>query len=188
MIVTSDLTEPTAETIVRIIECKARKSIGAQVIRAEFGKAYDLKVTSYLIWSFFTPSERAIRGAKALGLDLEPLGFDTDMREELIGNAFRGLIHGGVTAAILDVTGGIAAFFSLRNKLKGQSLEKVAQRFSKFGTVDLRIDYLRPGVGKSFTSTGTILRTGNKVAVVRTELHNEENALIAVGTASYIVG
>ena len=84
LIVTNDSKPPTAETTVRIIECKCRKSIGAQVIRAEFGKAYDLKVTSYLVWSFITPSKRAIEGAKSLGIDLEVLGFDTDMREKLI--------------------------------------------------------------------------------------------------------
>lgn len=86
LIVTNDSKPPTAETTVRIIECKCRKSIGAQVIRAEFGKAYDLKVTSYLIWSFITPNKRAMEGAKSLGLDLEALGFDTDMREKLIEN------------------------------------------------------------------------------------------------------
>ena len=85
LIITNDPKKPpTAETIIRIIECKCRKSIGAQVIRAEFGKGYDLKVTSYLIWSFITPNKRAIEGAKRLGLDLEALGFDTDMRGQLI--------------------------------------------------------------------------------------------------------
>jgi hypothetical protein len=84
LIVTNDSKTPTAETIIRIIECKCRKSIGAQVIRAEFGKAYDLKVTSYLVWSFITPNKQAIEGARNLGLNLEALGFDTDMREKLI--------------------------------------------------------------------------------------------------------
>jgi len=110
------------------------------------------------------------------------------MRDDLLGNTFRGLIHGGVTAAVLDVTGGIAAFFSLRHKLLGEPMEKVAERFARFGTVDLRIDYLRPGIGESFTSTGSILRTGNKVAVARMELHNEKGRLLAVGTGSYMVG
>ena len=45
LIVTNDSKSPTAETLISITECKSHKSIGAQVIRAEFGKAYDLKVT-----------------------------------------------------------------------------------------------------------------------------------------------
>ena len=110
------------------------------------------------------------------------------MREDLIGNAFRGLLHGGVTAAILDVVGGIASFFNLRSQMKGQSIEKAAERFIKLGTIDLRIDYLRPGKGKEFTGVATILRSGSKIAVARMELHNEEGRLLAVGTGSYMVG
>ena len=111
-----------------------------------------------------------------------------DMKHDLLGNAFRGLIHGGVTASVLDVAGGVAAFFSLRKRLKDQPLEKAAESYRKFGTVDLRIDYLRPGLGKSFTATGYVLRTGSKVAVARMELRNEEDRLLATGTGSYMVG
>ena len=62
------------------------------------------------------------------------------------------------------------------------------QRLSKVGTIDMRVDYLRPGTGKHFTATGWILRTGGKVAVTRMELRNEEETLIAVGTGTYTVG
>ncbi len=130
---------------------------------------------------------------KVLGLEIESIEKESvhlkfDMKEDLLGNAFRGMIHGGVIASILDVAGGVAAFFSLRDKLKGQSLEKAAQSYSRFGTVDLRIDYLRPGIGESFNARGSILRTGNKVAVARMELHNEKDKLIATGTGTYLVG
>lgn len=110
------------------------------------------------------------------------------MREDLVGNAYRGLLHGGVTAAVLDVVGGMASFFSLRSRTKGQPIEKAAERFSRLGTIDLRIDYLRPGMGKAFTATAIILRTGSKVAVARMELKNEEDRTIAVGTGTYMVG
>jgi acyl-coenzyme A thioesterase PaaI-like protein len=52
----------------------------------------------------------------------------------------------------------------------------------------MRVDYLRPGRGKRFRSSGTVMRTGNKVAVTRMELRNEGNVVIAVGTGAYIVG
>ena len=130
---------------------------------------------------------------QVLGMEIEWVKTESiclkfDMKEALLGNAFRGLLHGGVIASILDVAGGVAAFFSLRHKLKGQSLEKAAQSFSKFGTIDLRIDYLRPGIGESFKATGSILRTGSKVAVARMEMHNEKGRLLATGTGSYMVG
>ena len=57
----------------------------------------------------------------------------------------------------------------------------------KMSTIDLRIDYLRPGRGKAFIADGKILRIGNKVAVTRMELHNDEGKLIAVGTGTYIL-
>jgi len=54
-------------------------------------------------------------------------------------------------------------------------------------TIDLRVDFLRPGLGKWFVATAYTLRTGNRVAVTRIELHNDRNDLIAVGTGSYVV-
>ena len=64
----------------------------------------------------------------------------------------------------------------------------MTERFSRVGTIDLRVDYLRPGLGDFFIGTGSIIRAGNKVTVVRMELHNNEEQMIAVGTGTYIVG
>jgi len=47
---------------------------------------------------------------------------------------------------------------------------------------------LRPGRGLYFIATGSVLRSGRKVAVTRMELHNDEDILIAVGTGCYLVG
>jgi uncharacterized protein (TIGR00369 family) len=100
----------------------------------------------------------------------------------------QGILHGGVTSAVLDVTGGVVAFTGLVRKLADLPIEERIQRFAKIGTIDLRIDYLRPGKGKWFEATGYPLRTGNKVAVARMELHNDTGELIAVGTGAYLVG
>ena len=62
------------------------------------------------------------------------------------------------------------------------------QRLQKLGTIDIRIDFLRPGRGNSFTATAQVIRKGKKVAVTRMELHNEEGLEIALGTATYLVG
>lgn len=40
--------------------------------------------------------------------------------------------------------------------------------------------------GERFTATSSLLRAGNKVAVARVELHNEEQLYIA--SATYMVG
>ncbi len=65
--------------------------------------------------------------------------------------------------------------------------EELRQRLSRMGTIDLRVDYLRPGRGERFTATSTLLRAGNKVAVARVELHNEAQVYIASATATYMV-
>jgi uncharacterized protein (TIGR00369 family) len=111
-----------------------------------------------------------------------------DMRRDLIGNFVRDILHGGVISAVLDLTGGLIASVELVKHLDGHSIEEICRRFTRIGTIDLRVDYLRAGQGEYFTSTGTVLRKGNKVAVVRTELMNDQGLLIAAGTGTYLVG
>jgi uncharacterized protein (TIGR00369 family) len=129
---------------------------------------------------------------RVLGVRLELLRYDhvkarLEMRNELVGNYMRGSLHGGVISSLLDVTGGLAAFMGIQQKLADSNLANKLKQFGKLGTIDLRVDYLRPGLGSHFISSGYSLRTGNKVAVTRIELHNEKEALIAVGTGSYVI-
>jgi len=106
------------------------------------------------------------------------------MRPDLIGNSRRGILHGGVIAAVLDVTAGFSIMLALHKETQpGEKLE-----FPNIGTVDLRVDYLRPGRGKHFVSTGRVVRLGNRIAVTHMELHNDEGELIATGGAAFVVG
>ncbi len=130
---------------------------------------------------------------KVLGLRVAAIGYSRvkvrfDMRDELIGNYIRGTLHGGVISSVIDVTGGLAAFMGIQQKISDRDLNAKLERFGRLGTIDLRVDYLRPGIGEWFVSTGYTLRTGNKVAVTRIELINNQDDLIAVGTGSYVVG
>ena len=111
-----------------------------------------------------------------------------DMREELIGNFMRRILHGGVISSVLDLTGGLIAFAELLKHLDYMLAEEVQKRLARVGTIDLRVDYLRIGEGEFFTATGSVLRQGNKVAVIRTELCNDKDLLIAAGTGTYLVG
>lgn len=111
-----------------------------------------------------------------------------DMRQELIGNFVREILHGGVISSVLDLTGGLVASVELLRHLEGLEIAEVGKRLAKMGTIDLRVDFLRPGKGLYFTATGTVLRKGSKVAVVRTELCNDQKVLIAAGTGTYLVG
>ncbi len=111
-----------------------------------------------------------------------------DMQEKLIGNFIKGSLHGGVVASVMDLTGGIVAGIGLVRQLMGASTEEIFDRIARMGTIDLRVDYLRPGKGRYFLTEGVILRAGSKVAVARMEMRNDEQTLIAVGTGTYIVG
>ena len=111
-----------------------------------------------------------------------------DMEDRLIGNYMRSVLHGGVISSVLDATGGLIATIGLLNKMAGQPVDEFEKRFSRMGTIDLRIDFLRPGRGRYFIASGSIMRTGRRVSVTRMELHNDENLLIAVGTGTYVVG
>lgn len=111
------------------------------------------------------------------------------MNDLLVGNPVHKSLHGGVISTILDVTGGITAFVGILKTLKPDVWEhKVQDIFQQFGTIDLRVDYLRPGLGQVFFATGSLLRLGNKVAVTQMRLLNEQEDLIAIATATYIVG
>jgi hypothetical protein len=86
LIVTSSQEPPHPHNAIRIIEAKCIRQLGTQTVRSEFGKAHDLRVATYLIWSFYSPSPKVVAGARGLGIDLEALGFDTERRADLIGS------------------------------------------------------------------------------------------------------
>ena len=130
---------------------------------------------------------------KVLGLSIERMSSEGvrvafGMKPELIGNYVHGVLHGGVISSVLDATGGIVASIGVVEKLQSSPPEEIALGISKVGTIDLRVDYLRPGLGKCFHATGAVMRSGRKVTVARMELYNELETLIAVGTGTYIVG
>lgn len=112
---------------------------------------------------------------------------EVGMRPELIGTAMHHRLHGGVIATILDSAGGFAICHSLIDKFCDESLEQLGTRFGRVGTVDMRVDFLRQGVGKKFVATGKVIRLGGRIATTQMELVNEADELIASGTASYVV-
>lgn len=111
-----------------------------------------------------------------------------EMKDEFIGNYKYGILHGGVISSVLDVTGGAIASVGLLKKMAGNPPGEIEKRISKISTVDLRVDYLRPGKGRFFLASGSVMRIGNKVAVIRTTLHNDQEVLTAVGTGTYMLG
>jgi len=109
-------------------------------------------------------------------------------QKQLIGNPLQNILHGGVTAAALDLVGGVVAAANIIDNLDDLSEKNIQKSLGKLGTIDLRTDFLRPGRGEEFIATACIIRSGNKVAVARMEMHNEKGEHIAFGTGTYMVG
>ena len=122
-------------------------------------------------------------GLKVESFDIEAPKLRFDMRPELVGNPARKILHGGVISATLDVAGGFAIMLQLAAEMTG-----IPTSFPRMGTIDLRVDYLRPGRGKHFIATARIVRKGSRIAVTHMELVNDAGELIATGSAAYAVG
>jgi uncharacterized protein (TIGR00369 family) len=97
-------------------------------------------------------------------------------RPELVGDPWRPALHGGVISAVIDTAGGLAVFTTL-DQIGGVS------------TVDLRVDYLRPGLLEDVFCEATVIRAGNRVAQtsMRVLQGPDRQYLTAEGRAVYNV-
>lgn len=110
-----------------------------------------------------------------------------DLKPELIGHPAHGRLHGGVISAVLDTMGGLAGMVAIGEHHAHETAEQVMHRFVRFGTIDLRVDFLRPGLGRAFLTTTEVTRLGGRVVSTLMRMHNDDGKLIATGAAGYIV-
>lgn len=110
-----------------------------------------------------------------------------EMRPELVGHYLHNRIHGGVISACLDAMGGLAVMTAIGARHLDEPPLQRLHRFSKLGTIDLRIDYLRPGIGDAFRMEAEVLRLGSRVASTRMSFLGADGKLLATGSAAYIV-
>ena len=150
----------------------------------DYQKVFDLLADIY---------ENQMPFNRLLGVQVETLSFAEtrvriDMKDEFVGNHVRKILHGGVISSVLDLTGGLIASVELIKNIARDQSEELIERLTQIGTINLHVDYLRAGKGAFFIASGSVLRKGNKVAVIRTEMHNDQNVLIAAGTGTYLAG
>ena len=110
-----------------------------------------------------------------------------DMRPALIGHQGQQRLHGGVTSAALDAMGGLAVMAAIGARHMDEPIAERMARFAKLGTIDLRVDYLRPATGPHFTASAEVLRLGSRVASTRMEFFDAQGRLLSTGAAAYIV-
>lgn len=126
-------------------------------------------------------------GLKVVSLDPDDWCVRFERRDELVGNPVKGILHGGVISAVFDATGGLIVASRVLEETRGRPLEEVVERMVKVNTIDLRVDYLKPGRGSSFRVTGSVLRMGSAVCVLRMELRDDRDRTVSAATGTYKV-
>ena len=109
------------------------------------------------------------------------------MRPELVGHYSFNRVHGGVISAGLDAMGGLAVMAAIGARHMNEAPELRLLRFGKLGTIDLRVDYLRPGIGDHFDLHATVMRLGSRVASTRMEFRGADGKLMSTASGVYIM-
>jgi uncharacterized protein (TIGR00369 family) len=128
-----------------------------------------------------------VLGLKITSLKPERVIGRIDMKQELIGHFAYNRIHGGVISASLDALGGLAVMAAIGARhMDEQPLQRL-HRFAKLGTIDLRIDYLRPGISEYFELHAEVMRLGSRVASTRMEFYGADGKLMSTGAGAYMI-
>jgi uncharacterized protein (TIGR00369 family) len=100
----------------------------------------------------FIPFNKVL-GIRVIEIDRGHVRFEIPFREELIGDPVRRAMHGGVISAAADTAGGCAVWSALEEPM------------ARVSTIDMRIDYLRPGRPETLLAEATVSRIGRRVGV-----------------------
>ncbi|MDQ3398280.1 MAG: hotdog fold thioesterase [Deinococcota bacterium] len=121
----------------------------------------------------FIPFNRYL-GLKLEAFDLvhKTLTTRLTLRPEYVGNPVRQMPHGGIISFMIDATAGSAAALAQGDM---RHIDKVA-------TIDMRVDYLKASKGKVLTATAKVVRSGNRVVMVRTDVHDDLEVMVAAGS------
>ncbi len=136
--------------------------------------------------------EERIAFNRVMGLRVDRIAGDgvtgrLEMKPELIGHYAHQRLHGGVISATLDAMAGLAVMAAIGARHMDESPAERLRRFGKLGTIDLRIDYLRPAIGERFTLEAEVQRLGSRVASMRMGFRDAAGKLLTTGSSAYIV-
>jgi uncharacterized protein (TIGR00369 family) len=116
-------------------------------------------------------------GVRVVSLEPGRVELEIPFRDELVGDWMKPAIHGGVISALADAAGGFAIW---------GAVEHPSARVS---TIDLRIDYLRPGRLETLLAEAVAVRVGRSVGVadVRVFHASARDAVVATGKGVYSI-
>lgn len=128
-----------------------------------------------------------VLGLKVTSLKPELVRARIDMKPDLVGHYSYNRVHGGVVSAALDALAGLAVMAAIGARHMDETPLQRINRFAKLGTIDLRVDYLRPAIGEHFELQAEVLRLGSRVASTRMEFFGADGKLLSTGAGAYIV-
>ena len=128
-----------------------------------------------------------VLGLKITSLEPQRVAGRIEMTRDLVGHYAHERLHGGVISAGLDAMGGLAIMAAIGARHMDEPVLQRLQRFGKLGTIDLRVDYLRPATGTHFDLRAEVLRLGSRVASTRMEFYGADGTLMSSGAGAYIV-
>ena len=98
-------------------------------------------------------------------------------REEFIGDPRSKRLHGGYTATAIDLAGGVA------------SMTFMTSPDDDVATIDMRIDYLRPGKAKELIAVGNVLSKRRRSIVTEMKIYHpdDEEKIIAIGRGVFSI-
>jgi uncharacterized protein (TIGR00369 family) len=117
-------------------------------------------------------------GLRVISFERARVEMEVPWRDELIGDPIKQAVHGGVISALADTAGGMAVW---------TALERPAEQ--RVSTIDLRIDYLRPGRMEALVCESTVVRAGRSVGVadMRVFHPSARGDTIATGKGVYAI-
>lgn len=113
----------------------------------------------------------ALIGMELVDLKPEEATIKIEMRDEL--RQPHGILHGGVTATLIDTAMAYAVITCLTET-------------EKASTVDLTVHYLRPHAQGTILCTAKIVRAGKRILTVSAEVLNEQGKQIATALSTYM--
>jgi uncharacterized protein (TIGR00369 family) len=126
--------------------------------------------------------EELIPFNKFLGIRVERIErgivkLELPFRDELIGDPLKRALHGGVLSTLADVAGGAAAWSAIDDPM------------ARVSTIDLRVDYLRPGRAHAVIAEAAVVRLGGRIAVTDMKMFHPggESEPVATGRGVYAV-
>lgn len=133
--------------------------------------------------------EEMIPFCRALGMKFSILDGRAEVKfarqDFMMGNTKLKVLHGGVTASVLDSIAGIAILMKMAEVDPKPDLETQLREFGRLSTIDLRVDYLEPASAAGFTASATVTRLGQRVANVQMTMHDDTGKCVATGAAAF---